>query len=776
LSGSKAIPVPTNRRVAHLASGAPAIHDSSNHKAGPRRQQTPDETPPPATAAPAAPPLLTVRGARHNNLRNIDVSIPLGTLTAVTGVSGGGKSSLVDDVLYATLARTLHRAHIVPGAHESIEGFEHINKVIRVDQRALGNSPSSNPATYTGAFDLIRQLYAQLPDSKLRGYSPRRFSFNVPGSRCEACEGNGQKRIEMHFLPDVWVQCDTCRGRRYDPETLAVKFHGQSIADCLEMTCAEAVQLMGNVPKIRRILQTLCDVGLDYLTLGQPAPTLSGGEAQRVKLAAELARPDTGRTLYLLDEPTTGLHFDDLAKLLDVLHRLVDLGNTVVVIEHNLDVIKSADFVIDMGPEAGSAGGRVVTAGTPEDVVQYARKARDAAAATAARQAARSAGGKAASRSRRRGAPSGNRDEPTLYRSHTGEVLEPVLAAGPHVVRRPYDPHADRECQDGDLEIEDVGRHVKMPWEIDGRRWHCQDRVGRNGQPCRWDGRILQRVVDYIQEAGDFSETNWNARGVVEITGQKKSAGWFFHAITGENWLLKLKFRVLRSTFQREDLQQRLGLSPLNQIHELPVYGNEPRVRCKNLRGPWQEVEVRTYTLEEVDTPAFWQFVQDAIAGFRRFTERADANPEDIMPWKKLGEKWHFARRGFPTGRRVKWEPQILQELFDLLRQSATDGQFLWTNQQVVHLYVPEQKEPWATVWTKRPEAVRLVLTGPKGNASLGRVAGLGRDRAVESSDERRDVIRLRFQEGSDLKKGDLPHFLREHRAGVRANGQGKQQ
>ncbi|MCR4411937.1 MAG: ATP-binding cassette domain-containing protein, partial [Thermoguttaceae bacterium] len=378
LSGAKAIPVPTNRRMPSSSplplAGASPQRSSPLPQAGEgpgvraatkrKRAKPGSEANPNTTDAmpPVSPPAgwLEIRGARHNNLKNLDVRIPLGTLTVVTGVSGSGKSSLVDDVLYRALARQLHRAQEFPGVHDEIRGLESINKVIRVDQQPLGQTPTSNPATFTGVFDLIRQLYAQLPEAKLRGYSPRRFSFNVPGGRCEKCEGNGQLKIEMHFLPDVWVECDACHGRRYDAETLAVTYHGQSIADVLDMPCGQAVKLFENIPKIRRILQTLCDVGLDYLTLGQPAPTLSGGEAQRVKLAAELSRPDTGRTLYLLDEPTTGLHFDDLAKLLDVLNRLVDLGNTVVVIEHNLDVIKHADYIIDLGPGGGDEGGASV--------------------------------------------------------------------------------------------------------------------------------------------------------------------------------------------------------------------------------------------------------------------------------------------------------------------------------------------------------------------------------------------------------------------------------
>ena len=313
---------------------------------------------------------LKVVGATENNLNNVDLEIPLGVMTAITGPSGSGKSTLINGTLYPALARRLHRARVKPGRYEKLDGVRYVDKVIRVDQSPLGNSPSSNPATYTGAFDHIRQLFAELEESAARRFSARTFSFNVPGGRCETCEGSGQLKIEMHFLPDVWVPCEECDSQRYNEDVLEVKFHGKSIADVLAMQCGEAVDLFSSHDRVSHILQTLCDVGLDYVTLGQSAPTLSGGEAQRVKLASELARPMKGNTLYLLDEPTTGLHFDDIAKLLDVLQRLVDMGNTVAVIEHNLDVVKSADWVIDMGPGAGIHGGDIVFAGTPEDLVE----------------------------------------------------------------------------------------------------------------------------------------------------------------------------------------------------------------------------------------------------------------------------------------------------------------------------------------------------------------------------------------------------------------------
>jgi excinuclease ABC subunit A len=316
---------------------------------------------------------LQIYGAHANNLKEIDVSVPLGLLTVVTGVSGSGKSTLVEDILYYALARHLYGSLTEPGPFKSIEGLEHVDKVIEIDQSPIGRTPRSNPATYTGLFTPLRELYAMLPESRERGYKPGRFSFNVKGGRCEACEGDGMKRIEMNFLPDVYVLCDICRGARYNRETLAVKYKGKSIADLLDTTVEEALPLLENIPQIKQKLQTLLDVGLGYIKLGQSATTLSGGEAQRIKLAKELSKRATGRTIYILDEPTTGLHFADVHKLLDVLQRLVSLGNTVLVIEHNLDVIKSADYIIDLGPEGGEHGGRIVAAGTPEEVARTRR-------------------------------------------------------------------------------------------------------------------------------------------------------------------------------------------------------------------------------------------------------------------------------------------------------------------------------------------------------------------------------------------------------------------
>lgn len=311
---------------------------------------------------------LKILGARENNLKNIDVEIPLGVMTCVTGVSGSGKSSLVNEILYKALAKELNRARTIPGKHTRIEGLEQVDKVINIDQSPIGRTPRSNPATYTGVFDLIRDLFAATADAKARGYKKGRFSFNVKGGRCEACSGDGILKIEMHFLPDVYVPCEVCHGKRYNRETLEVKYKGKSIYDVLNMTVEEALHFFENVPSIRRKMETLYDVGLSYIRLGQPSTTLSGGEAQRIKLAAELSKRSTGKTVYILDEPTTGLHFADVHKLTEILQKLSADGNTVVVIEHNLDVIKTADYLIDIGPEGGDKGGTVIAKGTPEQV------------------------------------------------------------------------------------------------------------------------------------------------------------------------------------------------------------------------------------------------------------------------------------------------------------------------------------------------------------------------------------------------------------------------
>ncbi|HKI19357.1 MAG TPA: excinuclease ABC subunit A, partial [Isosphaeraceae bacterium] len=588
LSGQTAIPIPSNRRHVAADAGAPAI---------------------------------VVKGARQHNLRNLDVRFPLGAVTVVTGVSGSGKSSLVEDILWKAAARALHRAQLTPGAHEAIEGLEHINKVISVDQTPLGNTPNSTPATYSGVFDLIRELFAKLPEAKVRGYLARRFSFNSAGGRCEACEGAGLKRIEMHFLPDVWITCDACGGARYTAETLAVKFRDKTIADVLDMSVEAALDLFANVPRIRKILQTLYDVGLGYVPLGQAAPTLSGGEAQRVKLAAELARPDTGKTLYILDEPTTGLHFDDVRKLLDVVHRLADLGNTVVIIEHNLEVIKTADWVIDLGPEAGAGGGDIVAAGTPEMIVQ-------------------------------------------VKHSHTGRFLKPVLAAGPLAERPRFDPKtaalrgpksvgdqpepvsgkakptprsksgvlsraAARDGSDpanvvanatSSAALDELLSKVKAPWELDGRKWHTGGRAASNGRPTRWDGRLLDWIVSQVEAlAGSgsrFVPTDWSQRNVVRIVSSDYDTIRFpfFHATTSSEWIVTMRFFVPKNAFGPPALENQLGLVPFHQSSP-PVLCDQPRVKT-SIVGPFQVITIVGHSLEEFQTPAFASFLRKAIAAF----------------------------------------------------------------------------------------------------------------------------------------------------------------
>ena len=723
--------------------------------------------PPPASTPPSSNGWLVVRGARQNNLKNIDVPFPLGALSVVTGVSGSGKSSLVNEILYPALARSLHRAQVRPGSYTSIDGIEKINKVISVDQQPIGRTPTSNPATYTGAFESIRDLFAQLPEAKVRGYSPRRFSFNVPGGRCEKCEGAGQLKIEMHFLPDVWIICDACDGKRYDRQTLDIKYRGYSIADVLEIPCDSALELFKNIPNIRRVLKTLCDVGLGYLALGQSAPTLSGGESQRVKLAAELARPDTGRTLYLLDEPTTGLHFDDMQKLLDVLHRLVDLGNTAIVIEHNLDIIKNADWIVDLGPEAGDAGGHLVFAGTPEELqVQSAEcrvKDRD--------NPAKSKKTKARTTKVVKSHSALHTLHSTPY-SHTGTALFPVLTAGPFVERRVYDPAASSVAEQGDVTIREVGADTRMPWETDGPRWHTKDRVSRTGQPIRWDGNILREVVSRIEASEGFSPADWNNRSVVEIRGEKKSLGWFFHAITAEEWLLKMKFRTARNTFRKETLIPKLDLKPLNEMDAIPLYGTEPRVRIQRHSGPWQEIELRVHSMSEVDRPEFWNFLDLAIREFAKFTKNAKKSSSDLMPWKVLGEKWHFLAKGLIGGDRLLWDTSLLKEICAIIKEVSPEVRAVWTNKVLVPLYLDNMKRkvegrtlPWIVVHTKRVDGVYVDIYVAKNAIPLGRVRSLGVDPFVDGEREGYDIVQLKFTSASNIPKDALKRILEESKS-----------
>jgi excinuclease ABC subunit A len=716
LSGKLAIPVPSNRRT--TGGSFSGIEPSANDV----RAVSPQRA------------VLSVIGARQHNLKNIDVHVPLGAFVCVTGVSGSGKSSLVNEVIYNTLARKLHRARTAGAAHDDVRGLEHVDKIINVDQDPIGNSPSSNPATYTGVFDLIRELFARLPESKVRGYHPRRFSFNQKGGRCEACEGMGQKKIEMHFLPDVWVECDVCNGSRYNPETLAVKYHGKSIADVLDMRVGEALELFGNIPKIRVVLQTLADVGLGYMSLGQPAPTMSGGEAQRVKLAAELARPSTGKTLYLLDEPTTGLHFDDVRKLLDVLHRLADLGNTVLVVEHNLDVIKTADWVIDLGPEAGIGGGRVVAQGTPEDV---ARQAFDA-----------------------------DRERDGLV-SHSGRILKVVLDAGPYADRAKFDPEAAAAAKLGDLDITDVGKQAKLPWEEDGPRWHTRDRVTTTGKVPKWEGAALAWVIDEVHKLGTFSPTNWNHRSVIEIAAPKKSDGWFLHAITGHEAYLKLVFRMPGRPFKQDQLAAKLALKPLSDTPGFEGFSrDDKRVEVGN--WPGNQYAVVTVTRKtEIDTPAFREFLAKAVETYvSRFADKP-VGVEGQMPWKRDGEKWHLSDKGFPPSRPPKWDRNLLPRLLALVRQVEPKVEIKWDSRDAILLYLPGCTRNWTRWKTKEAAALECRFLGKPGQFNLGRIEKFGVNPTLEGDrNDGGEMATLYFVHADQLHPAEMKKFLAEHAGG----------
>ncbi len=669
LSGREAIAVPSNPRPVRQAT---------------RLDLVPLESPSVGLEDVADGKWLTVHGARENNLREIDVAFPLGRFTCVTGVSGSGKSSLVNAVLYRALASRIHRARLVPGGHDHITGIDRIDKVINVDQSPIGVSPTSNPATYTGLFDSIRELFAKTPMAKIRGYAPNRFSFNRPGGRCEACEGMGQRCIEMHFLPDVWVECDSCGGSRYVPETLEVTFRDKSIADVLNMPVVEALELFDRVPKVRRMLKTLDDVGLGYVQLGQSAPTLSGGEAQRVKLAAELGRPSTGKTLYILDEPTTGLHFDDLKKLLSVLHRLVDLGNTVICIEHNLDVIKTADWIIDLGPEAGWAGGAIVVEGPPRVVA-------------------------------------------AVQASHTGAALKPVLEAGPVEDRDVYTlEHCSEELPVSSASA-DLGDEVKMPWETDGRAWHTVNHVDRKGKPVAWDSDALLWLVETIEAVGDLSPTDWNHRSLIEIKAPRAKQ-WFCHILTGGQDLIEVSLRVKRGTFSTKTLATRLGVKTLDERADLPIYGQWKRVRVRSKQGGWQEVRLHLRDGKDISKAKFRAFLKDAVASYQKQVVQTKADPVKAEPWKSIGLDWHLSQKSIHCRHKIKWEPMVLMSLVGRFKSMQSDLLFDWATKTAGSFAMPGGGQPIGKIVTNIGRGLRVELRVPRQAFTPTQVDRLGED------------------------------------------------
>jgi excinuclease ABC subunit A len=657
LSGKEAIPVPSNRRII-------SDKDRNENSEGMK--------------------WLTVCGARENNLREIDVPFPLSRFTCVTGVSGSGKSTLVSGILSKALAQRIHRATAVPGGHDKITGIEHVDKIINVDQSPIGTSPTSNPATYTGVFDAIRDVFAKLSTSKIRGYTANRFSFNRTGGRCEVCTGMGKRCIEMHFLPDVWIECEECGGKRYVPETLEVKFRGRSIADVLSMRIHEALEHFANVPKVRRMLKTLDDVGLGYLELGQSAPTLSGGEAQRVKLATELGKPSTGKTLYVLDEPTTGLHFDDLKKLLSVLHRLVDMGNTVICIEHNLDVIKTADWVIDLGPEAGEGGGLVVASGPPESIVKTSLSA-------------------------------------------TGVALKPILKAGPVEKRDIHDASVEAEAEIGRHPTHDLD-DAKMPWEVDGEAWHTINHLDSNGEPVNWDARVLLWLVASIRDSGKFAPTDWKHRTRVEITAVKNQP-WFFHALTGFKDLLELSFRVPEKTFTESDLQSSLKVKTLDARKDLPIYGQWSRVRVRNLTGiagGWDDIRISLRDQTDLTKPAFKKFLKQAATAYAKHLDNQQSNVELSKPWKALGQAWHLSQKSMSARQIAKWKPALLVSLVGRFKSLQPNLEFDWCSKTTVQLLEGETRR--GKIVTNMGRGLRVELRAPNNVFTPTQVDKLGQD------------------------------------------------
>ena len=725
LSGKQGIPVPEQRRMllptenARDVSSSPLSNSAASQDGRLKGQDSLQ------SVAPGG--WLQLLGATQHNLRSVDLKIPLATMTCITGVSGSGKSSLVMNTLARAVARKLNLTTGAPGPHKDLLGIEHLSKIVVVDQNPIGNTPASNPATYTGLFDHIRDLFTKMPESKVRGYGPGRFSFNRAGGRCDDCEGMGQRKIEMHFLPDVWVECTTCRGKRYNGETLNVKFNDHSIADVLEMPVEKALDVFSNVPKIRAPLATLNAIGLGYLTLGQSAPTLSGGEAQRIKLAAELAKPNKGKTLYLLDEPTTGLHFDDIAKLLAVLNSLVEQGNTVVVIEHNLDVIKTADWIIDLGPEAGAGGGQIVAEGTPESVVAQA----------AALLPGNGGRGKRSATARH-----------SALRSWTGELLGPVLAESKKGSIEVFDVASAAKKRTGDVTADQLGKSAQLPWEMDGQQWHTKECFSHDGKGCRWGGDALQFVIDVLAKEKRLAPVNWNHRSTVEVKATG-GLGWLLHARTGHEWMLSLCFRVRKHTFDAKSLDAALGLTPIDDVEEIQYYSQSPRVNVRNMKTPWQEVTIKVWKKEEVDNPAFKSFLQKVVEAHLSQATKEKANPDDLMPWKQLGRKWHLMKKGLPQ--KPTWDFRTIEKLLPVVEKAFKSCDVDHGVRSKINWKHKDSGDPAVELHTKRKDGLDLVVYVPKDSVTIGAIAGFGTQQEVNTGGDGRDRVRIRFESPGEV-------------------------